>query len=87
MRNSGITIDLKAFTTSISDRAFEELCADNPEARFETNKEGKLIVMSPTGSESGKRNADLIYQVQSWNRQDKLGEVFDSSTGFKLSNA
>jgi Uma2 family endonuclease len=42
--------------------------------------------MSPTGSLTGQKNADLIYQVQAWNRQTKLGEVFDSSTGFKLSN-
>ena len=81
-----IAIDLKAFTPSISDRAFQELCADNPEARFETNKEGKLIVMSPTGSESGKFNLNLAFQVELWNRQYKLGVVFDSSTGFKLSN-
>ena len=81
-----IALDLKAFTPSISDRAFQELCADNPEARFETNKEGKLIVMSPTGSESGKFNLNLAFQVELWNRQHKLGVVFDSSTGFKLSN-
>ena len=42
--------------------------------------------MSLTGSLTGGRNADLIYQVQSWNRQSKLGIVFDSSTGFRLFN-
>ncbi len=81
-----IAIDLRALTPSISDRALQELCADNPETRFETNKEGKLIVMSPTGSESGKFNLNLAFQVELWNRQYKLGVVFDSSTGFKLSN-
>ncbi len=80
------TINIKAFTDSISDRALEQLCRENPDLRFETDANGKLIIMSPTGSQSGKRNADLIYQVQSWNRQYKLGEVFDSSTGFKLAN-
>ncbi|MEM7594330.1 MAG: Uma2 family endonuclease, partial [Cyanobacteria bacterium P01_A01_bin.83] len=39
------------------------------------------------GSESGKRNGDLLIQVGIWNRQNKLGIVFDSSTGFKLSNS
>lgn len=81
-----ITIDIKAFTESISDRTFEQLCADNPETKFETTPEGKLIVMSPTGSESGEKNADLLIQIGIWNRQYKLGVVFDSSTGFKLSN-
>lgn len=42
--------------------------------------------MSPTGSITGEKNADLIFQVQFWNRKYKLGKVFDSSTGFKLSN-
>lgn len=81
-----IAINLKTFTDKISDRDFERLCADNPETKFETTKDGKLIVMPPTGSLTGQKNADLIYQVQAWNRQTKLGEVFDSSTGFKLSN-
>lgn len=80
------TIDLKAFTDTISDRALEQLCRENPELRFETDANGKLIIMSPTGSESGKRNGDLFGQVWYWNRQNKLGIVFDSSTGFKLSN-
>jgi Uma2 family endonuclease len=82
-----VTIDLKAFTDKISDREFDQLCADNPEAKFETTKEGKLIVMSPTGSQSGKFNMSLAFQVELWNRKvGKPGVVFDSSTGFKLSN-
>ena len=81
------TIDLKAFTDSISDRALEQLCRENPDLRFETDKHGKLIIMSPTGSESGKRNSSLLAQVWNWNNQCKLGEVFDSSTGFKLSSS
>lgn len=35
---------------------------------------------------SGNRNADLVFQLQAWNRQTKLGKTFDSSTGFKLPN-
>ncbi|MEN9871770.1 MAG: hypothetical protein RLZZ171_2762 [Cyanobacteriota bacterium] len=81
-----VAINLKAFTDKISDRDFEQLCADNPEAKFETTKEGRLIVMSPTGSESGRKNGRLFGQVWNWNEQTKLGVVFDSSTGFKLSN-
>lgn len=80
------TLNLKAFTDTISDRSLEQLCRENPDLRFETDAKGKLIVMSPTGSESGKRNSSLIAQVWYWNNQSKLGEVFDSSTGFKLSN-
>jgi Uma2 family endonuclease len=80
------TININAFTDSISDRALEQLCRENPDLRFETDKYGKLIIMSPTGSQSGKRNGDLFGQVWYWNRQAKMGVMFDSSTGFKLSN-
>jgi Uma2 family endonuclease len=80
------TIDVRAFTDFISDRALQQLCRENPELRFETDAKGKLIIMSPTGSESGKRNGDLFGQIWYWNRQNKRGVVFDSSTGFKLSN-
>ncbi|MEM8721469.1 MAG: Uma2 family endonuclease, partial [Cyanobacteria bacterium P01_G01_bin.39] len=67
------TLDLKAFTDSISDRSLEQLCRENPDLRFEIDTKGKLIIMSPTGSLTGERNADLIYQVQSWNRKYQLG--------------
>ena len=40
------TIDVKALTDSISDRALEQLCRENPDRRFETDKDGKLIIMS-----------------------------------------
>ena len=79
-------INIATFTESISDRQLEQLCADNPETRFETTSEGKLIIMSPTGSESGRKNSKLLVRIGIWNEQEKLGELFDSSTGFKLSN-
>ena len=80
------TLDVKALTDSIDDRTLEQLCKANPDLRFETDTRGKLIVMPPTGSESGKKNGDLLIQIGIWNRQTKSGVVFDSSTGFKLSN-
>ena len=79
-------INLKPLVDHISDSDLEGLSANNPELKFETNADGKLIVMSPTGTLTGEKNADLIYQFQAWNRQCRLGKVFDSSTGFKLSN-
>lgn len=79
-------INIATFTSKISDGQLEQLCADNPEARFETTATGKLIIMSPTGSESGRKNSKLLIRVGIWNEKTKLGEVFDSSTGFRLSN-
>jgi Uma2 family endonuclease len=42
--------------------------------------------MSPTGYETGKNNADLLIQLGIWNRQNQLGIVCDSSTGFIFPN-
>ena len=79
-------IDVRALTDKISDSQIEQLCRENPDRRLEIDAEGKLIVMPPTGSLTGEKKSDLNYQVQSWNRKHKLGKVFDSSTGFRLSN-
>jgi Uma2 family endonuclease len=66
----------------ITPEEFDSLCLDNPDLRLELTKDKELIVMSPTGGESGKRNGELFGQVWAWNKQTKLGEVFDSSTGY-----
>ncbi|MEO1690572.1 MAG: Uma2 family endonuclease [Cyanobacteria bacterium J06631_6] len=83
---ANVTLSLKPFLDRISETDLEKLCQENPEARLETNSEGQLIIMSPTGSESGKFNISLAAKVWNWNNQTKLGIVFDSSTGFKLPN-
>ena len=78
------TIDIRALANPITDEQFAQLCAQNRDTKFEMTSQGELIIMSPTGSESGKQNADLLIQIGTWNRQTKLGFVFDSSTGFTL---
>jgi len=72
-------------TLELTDEQFFQLCIDNRDLRFERTASGGLIIMPPTGSETGNFNIDLSYQLQSWSRQNKhLGIAFDSSTGFKL---
>jgi Uma2 family endonuclease len=67
---------------TITSEQFDRLCIDNPDLRLELTPESALIVMAPTGGESGEKNADLVIDVGIWNRQTKLGRVFDSSTGY-----
>jgi len=55
-------------------------------ARIELTKEGELIVMNPTGGKAGERNLNLYLDLGNWNRQNKLGTAFDSSTIFVLPN-
>ncbi|MEB3160343.1 MAG: Uma2 family endonuclease [Synechocystis sp.] len=80
---AAITLDLSSIT-QLTREQFYRLCAANPDHKLERNAHGELIVMSPTGGETGFRNASLIGQVYVWNRQTQLGMVFDSSTGFSL---
>ncbi len=70
----------------LTDEQFFQLCQNNRDLRFERTATGELIIIPPTGSETGDRNADLTYQLRGWSRQNKLGKSFDSSTGFKLPN-
>ena len=42
--------------------------------------------MSPTGGETSRRNADIIYQLVAWNKRTGLGIALDSNGGFKLPN-
>ena len=68
----------------LSEQQFQQICDNNPEVKFELNIKGNLIIMPPTGGETGSINSDFNGQLWLWNRQKKLGKVFDSSTCFKL---
>ncbi len=70
----------------LTDEEFEELVAVNQELRLELDAQGELIIMSPTGGETGNRNFEFYIDLGIWNRQNQLGKAFDSSTGFKLPN-
>jgi Uma2 family endonuclease len=70
----------------LTDDQFYQLCQGNPNVKLERNALGDLLIMPPTGGETGKRNATLISRFIVWNEQAQLGEVFDSSTCFKLPN-
>jgi Uma2 family endonuclease len=44
-------------------RELEQLRLDNPETRFETTEEGKLVAIAPTGGLTGEKNSSLLIQV------------------------
>ena len=82
---NSVTVDFNSII-QLSDDQFYQLCRANPDVKFERDLRGEIVFMSPTGGETGKRNASIIADFVIWNRQTKLGEVFDSSTCFKLPN-
>jgi Uma2 family endonuclease len=67
-----------------TDAEIAELSRLNPHVRFERSAGGDLIVAPPTGGNTGRRNVALLAQLSAWNQKHRLGEVFDSSTGFGL---
>ena len=85
MQLTNLTLNLKP-TIELTDEQFEQICRANRDLRFERTAQGELIVMSPTGGETGNWNSSLTGQLWFWNQQTKLGKCFNSSTGFKLPN-
>lgn len=67
----------------LTDEQFEQLAAFNSDLSLELTAKGELIIMPPTGGETGDRNFELDGQLWLWNRQNRLGKAFDSSTGFR----
>lgn len=71
---------------NLTSTQFYDLCAANPDLKLERNANGELIIMSPTGGETGRRNIKIAQQLANWTDVDGTGIAFDSSTGFKLPN-
>ncbi len=72
---------MTAFTISlepvihVTDEQFYQLCQANPEVKFERDAVGDLIIMAPTGGETGSHNAEIVADFVIWNRQTRLGKV------------
>ena len=67
--------------TTVAD--LERYSDANPGWQIERDADG-TILMSPTNSDGGRRNARLTYLLEAWNEREKRGVVFDSSTGFTM---
>ncbi len=78
-----IMLDVSAIG-GLTDHEFFMLCASNKMLRMERTAKGEIMLLHPTGTGSGYRNSDLTTQLGIWNRQHRLGVVFDSSAGFTL---
>jgi Uma2 family endonuclease len=65
---------------------FADLAQLNQNLQLELTATGALIIMPPTGGETGNKNFEIYIDLGLWNRQNPLGKAFDSSTGFRLPN-
>jgi Uma2 family endonuclease len=68
----------------LTPKQFELVCAENRESVLELTANGRVLVMTPTGSETGSRNGELFFQLKLFAQHQGLWKAFDSSTGFLL---
>jgi Uma2 family endonuclease len=77
---------LRLYAKDMNAEEFFQFCQINNELNIERTADGQMIIMAPTGSETGRKNSEIHAEIVIWNRRTKLGYTFDSSTGFKLPN-
>ncbi|MBH8551009.1 Uma2 family endonuclease [Nostocaceae cyanobacterium CENA357] len=82
---NALTVNLQS-VLELTDEQFFNLCQANRDLRFERTATGELIIMPPTGGETGNKNARITQQLMNWTDADGTGIAFDSSTCFKLPN-
>ena len=74
------------YDREIDDDEFFKLCQRNLEHKFEKNPDGTIVIMPNTGGKTGKRNSEINTELNLYRRQQKSGNVFDSSTAFIFPN-
>jgi Uma2 family endonuclease len=83
MDGSILTLKMKS---GISDEDFYDLSQANEAIRLERDQNGNLVIISPTGFNTGRFNNLLAVRLTLWNEEKGAGVVGDSSTGYKLPN-
>ena len=84
MLTSPLVLHFGEALVRLSDDEFFRFCQLHRDLRFERTRNGDLIIMPPTGGETGRRNTSLTVQLANWSDTDGTGVTFDSSTGFRL---
>ena len=79
------TLDIPQ-SRSWSDDELFEFCAANKELRIERDKNGYIIVMSPSGGFSSHCNSIVQGELYIWNKANRFGKIFDSSGGILLAD-
>jgi hypothetical protein len=83
---SWMPLKLNIQAAKLTEKQFRRLCQENPELRIELTAQQELVIMPPTGSETGRRNSTLTQRLANWSETEGTGIVFDSSTLFTLPN-
>ena len=78
--------DLINVTQPVTQEQFEQLCRKYRKLRLELTSTGELIIMPPTGAETGRLNFNLLAQLAAWLKQSGTGVCFGNTAGFILPN-
>ena len=71
---------------ALSNEQFVELCADNRELQFELTARKELVIMTPPGGKTGRRNTRISYRLEEWAEKNGTGITFSPGTLFHLPN-
>ena len=75
------------YMSRMSEEEFFDFCQQHRKWRIERNAQHEILIMAPTFSITGRRNASLIGQLYGWwEHHGEPGFVFDSNAGFTLPN-
>lgn len=85
-KTNALVLHFSPLLKKLGEEGFYEFCMLNKDLRLELTDEGDLIIMSPTGGETGVRNFELTGNFWMWAKKDGNGLGFDSSTLFTLPN-
>ena len=81
-----LVLHLGPIVQRMSEEEYFQFCQRHPDLRIELTSEGDLIIMPPTGGETGRSNFNLSGVFAHWVMTDGTGIGFDSSTEFALPN-
>lgn len=70
----------------LDDEQFFQFCQINRDLQIERTAEGDILIMAPEGGSSGVGSGKLTTIFGLWAERDGTGQVFGSSTGFRLPN-
>jgi len=70
----------------LDEEQFFRFCQLNDDLQIERTAEGDIIIMAPEGGGSGRASSKLVALFEAWSERDGTGQVFGSSTGFRLPN-
>ncbi len=68
----------------VDDALLMALGASNNHLKMERNREGELIVMSPSGTRVSEFQGALFFEMMLWNKKRGNGICFESQAGFRL---